>query len=148
MDAMARAQSLPECATRRRRQIGNSKTQTPAQHCIHRLGTGSSNVNNTISFHGEMIWMPRWTPAQIAAGHRGEERRSRGYFERRARKNNLEARMVLDPITTPTLSLGDLLPLKAQDQECFPAQPRPGEHLREHLEVICTKSERRSVWLT
>lgn len=39
---------------------------------------------------GEVIWMDRWTPEQIAAGRRGEERRSREYFESRASKGLLQ----------------------------------------------------------
>jgi len=38
---------------------------------------------------GEVIWMDRWSPEQIAAGRRGEERRSREYFESRPRKGIL-----------------------------------------------------------
>lgn len=37
--------------------------------------------------NGEVIWMESWTPEQIAAGRRGEEHRSREYFESRARKS-------------------------------------------------------------
>src|SRR5438128_11441089 len=30
---------------------------------------------------GEVIWAPRWTPEQIAAGRRDEERRAREYYD-------------------------------------------------------------------
>jgi len=36
---------------------------------------------------GEVIWMEQWTPEQIAAGRRGEERRNQRYFEQRQRKS-------------------------------------------------------------
>jgi len=38
---------------------------------------------------GEVIWAERWTPAQIAAGRRAEERRSEEHFESRIRKGAL-----------------------------------------------------------
>jgi uncharacterized protein DUF6527 len=34
---------------------------------------------------GNIIWADRWTPAQIAAGRRAEQRRSKDYFDRRER---------------------------------------------------------------
>lgn len=30
---------------------------------------------------GEVIWAPKWTPKQIAAGRRDEERRARAYYD-------------------------------------------------------------------
>src|SRR5580700_3601771 len=30
---------------------------------------------------GEVVWAPKWTPEQIAAGRAGEQRRRRAYFD-------------------------------------------------------------------
>jgi hypothetical protein len=35
---------------------------------------------------GEIIWAPKWTPEEIAAGRRNEERRRRAYYDALARK--------------------------------------------------------------
>ena len=32
-------------------------------------------------YRGEIVWSSKWTPEQIAAGRRGEERRRRAYYD-------------------------------------------------------------------
>ena len=46
--------------------VGNWQQACQSHYCIHR---------------GEIIWAGKWSPKQIAAGRRGEEKRRRTYYD-------------------------------------------------------------------
>jgi hypothetical protein len=79
------------CGTKIRTPLGPTDWQVKTSRRGATLYPSIGNWQEPCQSHyiicdGEVIWMDRWTPEQIAAGRRGEERRSREYFESRARK--------------------------------------------------------------
>jgi hypothetical protein len=76
------------CGTKIRTPLGPTNWQLTTSRSGPTLHPSIGNWQEPCQSHyiicdGKVFWMDRWTAEQIAAGRRGEERRSREYFASR-----------------------------------------------------------------